>query len=65
MVYSEELDIVDEYDNVVGKCTREEAHKRGEIHRSVVWFVFDDQKRLFCNQRATKGKSFLMVIGAL
>ncbi len=51
------FDVVDEEDNVTGKATRREAHSRGHIHRSVLFFIFDRTGRLFVNQRS-RNKEF-------
>ena len=40
---SELLDVVDEGDNVVGQAPRSECHANSVIHRSVMFFVFDDE----------------------
>lgn len=50
----EMFDIVDEDDDVKGKATRSEVHDKGHLHRSVMFFVFDKQKRVFVNQRTAK-----------
>jgi isopentenyl-diphosphate delta-isomerase type 1 len=49
------FDIVDEEDNVIGKTTREEVHKKKLIHRSVMFFIFDKKRRVLVTQR-TKTK---------
>jgi isopentenyldiphosphate isomerase len=55
---SDELfDIVNERDEVIGRATRQEAHARGHIHRSVLFFIFDQSRRVFVNQR-TADKEF-------
>ncbi|UCG67978.1 MAG: NUDIX domain-containing protein [Thermoplasmata archaeon] len=54
---NEFFDIVDENDNVVGKTSREECHEKGLIHRSVMFFVFDDEERVLVTKR-TKNKDF-------
>jgi isopentenyldiphosphate isomerase len=52
----EELDIVDEYDQIIGKASYEEIHSKGLRHRSVQIFVFDkfDLKNLLVSQRSQK-----------
>lgn len=53
----EYFDIVDEDDNVVGRCTRKEAHNKGILHRSVIFFIMDKKARIFVNKR-TMNKHF-------
>ena len=54
---SELVDIVDDNDSVIGTATREDAHTKGYIHRSVLWYVFDSDGQVFVNQR-TEDKDF-------
>jgi len=54
---SEFFDVVDEDDNVIGKVSREECHNRGLIHRSVMFFIFDDEDKVLVTKR-TKTKDF-------
>jgi isopentenyl-diphosphate delta-isomerase type 1 len=54
---SEFFDVVDEDDNVIGKASREECHKKGLIHRSVMFFVFDEEGKVLVTKR-TKTKDF-------
>ncbi len=51
------FDVLDEGDNVTGRATRREVHSKGHIHRSVLFFIFDMDGRLFVNQR-TENKEF-------
>lgn len=53
----EQFDVVSEDDEVIGRCTRKEAHTRGHIHRSVLFFILDKDHRVFLNQR-TESKEF-------
>jgi isopentenyl-diphosphate delta-isomerase len=53
----ETFDIVNDEDEVVGRATRKEAHTRGYIHRSVLFFLFDKDGRVFVSQR-TENKDF-------
>ena len=54
----EELfDIVSDGDEVIGRATRKDAHTIGHIHRSVLFFIFDDEGRVFVSQR-TDNKEF-------
>jgi isopentenyl-diphosphate delta-isomerase len=55
MYETEELDVVDDGDRPIGRATRERVHSDYLIHRSVMFYVFDDDDRVFVNQRsATK-----------
>ncbi len=50
---NELFDIVDEYDNVIGKAEREEVHKNKKlIHRSVGILIFNQNNELFLQQRS-------------
>ncbi|MCL4535944.1 MAG: NUDIX domain-containing protein [Bacteroidetes bacterium] len=51
------FDVVDEGDEVIGVATRRQVHIEGHIHRSVLFFLFDEQGRVFVNQR-TAAKDF-------
>lgn len=51
------FDIVDEDDHKIGTASREECHKSGLIHRSVMFFVFDDQGKVLVTKR-TETKDF-------
>jgi isopentenyl-diphosphate Delta-isomerase len=53
----EEIAIVNDGDKVIGTALRSEAHAKGHIHRSVLFFVFDQESRIFVNQR-TENKEF-------
>jgi isopentenyldiphosphate isomerase len=48
----EELDIVDDADHVIGRAMRTRIHDEYLIHRSVMFYVFDDEERVFVNQRS-------------
>ncbi len=54
---TELFDIVDDEDNIVGKASREECHESGLVHRSVMFFVFDSEKRILVTKR-TQNKDF-------
>lgn len=56
-MFKEIFDVVDEEDNVIGKASRKECHKRKLIHRSVMFFIFDEEKRVFVTKR-TNNKDF-------
>jgi isopentenyldiphosphate isomerase len=52
---TEYLDVVNDDDRPQFRATRERVHREYHIHRSVMFFVFDDEGRVFVNQRsATK-----------
>ncbi|HEY3272841.1 MAG TPA: NUDIX domain-containing protein [Methanocella sp.] len=51
------FDIVSDDDGVVGRATRKEVHTKGHVHRSVLFFIFDREGRIFVNQR-TDTKEF-------
>ncbi len=53
----EYLDIVDENDKVVGRCTREEAHSKGKRHRTVMFFVLSPDGKIMVTKR-TDNKDF-------
>lgn len=46
------LDVVDEGDNIIGAEKRSVVHRKGLIHRTVMFFIFDSQKRIFVNRRS-------------
>jgi isopentenyldiphosphate isomerase len=48
----EMFDIVDEENNIIGESTRKEAHKKGLIHKSVMFFVFNKKGQLLLNKRS-------------
>lgn len=51
----EELfDIVDENNNIIGFSTRKEAHKKGLIHKSAMFFIFNKKGEIFLNKRSSK-----------
>jgi 8-oxo-dGTP pyrophosphatase MutT (NUDIX family) len=52
--FMEEVDVVDAHDNVVGKAKREEAHRKGLLHRVVFVMLFDADGRLYVQQRSLK-----------
>jgi isopentenyl-diphosphate Delta-isomerase len=56
-VMEEYFDIVSDDDEVVGLATRKDVHTKGFVHRSVVFFIFDVEGRIFVNQR-TDTKEF-------
>ena len=52
---SEELvDIINEKDEVIGRTTRGEAHKRGLLHRTAAIFVFNSLGELLVQKRSMK-----------
>ena len=48
------FDIVNNENNIIGQATRKEAHTKGLIHRSVMFFIFNRKGELFLNKRSTK-----------
>jgi len=51
---NELFDIVDENNKIISYATRKEAHTKGLIHRSVMFFIFNRKGELFLNKRSTK-----------
>lgn len=49
---AEYLDVVDDDDRAQFRATRERVHREYHIHRSVMFFVFDDDGRVFVNKRS-------------
>ena len=45
--------LVDRYDNVVGAEEKIRAHREGKLHRAFSVFVFDEDRRLLIQRRAT------------
>ena len=54
----EYFDVVDGDDRVVGHATRGECHTKNLIHRSVMFFLFDSNGRIFVNRRSKKKEFF-------
>jgi isopentenyl-diphosphate delta-isomerase len=54
----EEVDVVDDNDRPVGRATRARVHTDYLIHRSVMFFVFDDEERVFVNQRSAAKSTY-------
>jgi isopentenyldiphosphate isomerase len=52
MPAEELLDIVDEQDRVLSRAPRSRVLRDYHIHRAVMFFVFDDEERVFVNQRS-------------
>jgi isopentenyl-diphosphate Delta-isomerase len=50
----EYLDVVDDDDRPQFRATREKVHQEYHVHRSVMFFVFDADGRVFVNQRSQK-----------
>ena len=46
------LDIVDEYDNIIGVSERDIVHREKLLHRSVHIFVFNSKGEIFVQKRA-------------
>jgi isopentenyldiphosphate isomerase len=54
MRQTEQLDVVDDNDRVLSRASRQRVHDEYLIHRSVMFFVFDAEDRVFVNQRSTE-----------
>lgn len=54
----EYLDIVDENDNVIGKDTRENIHKRHLVHRGIHVFVVDSRGEILIQKRSRNRKYY-------
>lgn len=52
MAQLEQLDVVDDGDRVLWSASRQRVHDEYLIHRSVMFFVFDGQDRVFVNRRS-------------
>ncbi|MGI8550513.1 MAG: NUDIX hydrolase [Dehalococcoidia bacterium] len=52
MQQMEELDVVDDNDRVIARASRRRVLEDYLIHRSVMFFIFDDDDRVFVNQRS-------------
>lgn len=50
----EQFYVVDEDDNVIGRASRGECHRRGFIHRSVYVIVLNDRGEVFLQKRSLK-----------
>ncbi len=55
---TEEVDVVDDADRLLGRATRTRVHDDYLIHRSVMFFVFDDEDRIFVNQRSARKTTY-------
>jgi len=52
MPAEEFLDIVDDQDRVLSRAPRSRVLRDYHIHRAVMFFVFDEEERVFVNQRS-------------
>lgn len=52
MPVDEFLDIVDDQDRVLSRAPRSRVLRDYHIHRAVMFFVFDEEERVFVNQRS-------------
>jgi isopentenyldiphosphate isomerase len=52
MIDLEELDVVDDGDRVLARASRTRVHDEYLIHRSVMFFVLDEDDSVFVNQRS-------------
>jgi isopentenyl-diphosphate delta-isomerase type 1 len=56
---SEEIfDIVDERDQVIGRCSRREVHRLGHKHRAVHVLVFNSRGEVFLQKRSMSKDTF-------
>ncbi len=46
------FNVVDEDDNVIGQETRRQCHRKKLIHRNSVFFLFDNDWKVFVNKRS-------------
>jgi isopentenyl-diphosphate Delta-isomerase len=49
---TEEVDIVDEQNKVIGKTTRGEAHRKGHIHRALSVVIINSRNKILLQQRS-------------
>ena len=54
---AEILPIVDEFDRVIGRCRRDEAHRLGLRHRAIHVLVFNLENHLFLQKRGLHKES--------
>jgi isopentenyldiphosphate isomerase len=52
MPVGEELDVVDDADRVLARASRARVHDEYLIHRSVMFYVLDENDSVFVNQRS-------------
>ena len=55
---AEMLDVVNDDDRVQFRATRERVHREYHIHRSVMFFVFDEDGRVFVNKRSATKEAY-------
>lgn len=55
---AEQLDIVDAHDDIVGKASRVEAHKKGLLHRIAYVMLFDPDGRIFMQKRSASKETY-------
>ena len=55
---TEMLDVVDDDDRPQFRAARERVLREYHIHRAVMFFVFDDEGRVFVNQRSDKKEMY-------
>ncbi len=48
--------VVDESDNIIGQDTRENAHKKGLLHREIAVIVFNKKNELLLQKRKDSGR---------
>lgn len=54
----EYLDVVDEEDRIIGRCSRDKAHSEGLRHRTVMFFLMDTEGRIMVTKRSEKKDFF-------
>jgi isopentenyl-diphosphate Delta-isomerase len=55
---TEYFDVVDEQDNVIGRASRLDCHANNLLHRSVMFFIFDEAGRVLVNKRSQHKEFF-------
>jgi isopentenyldiphosphate isomerase len=58
MPLAEELDVVDDDDRVLARASRARVHDEYLIHRSVMFFVLDENDCVFVNQRSDQKEMY-------
>lgn len=55
---AEQLDIVDAHDDIIGKSSRVEAHRKGLLHRIAYVMLFDPDGRIFMQKRSSSKETY-------
>lgn len=53
-MYSQQVILVDDKDNVLGLMEKMEAHKKGVLHRAFSVFIFNSDNKMLLQQRALR-----------